>query len=251
VTGAASGIGRAIALRLASEGAAVGCLDVAGDGARETAATAGVFDGVRAVALECDISDPDAVAAAFLQAEAELGSIDVLCNAAGVGSAAHFEESSIDEFDRIIAVNLRGTYVVCREFLARQGTAKAAAARAPSAPKPSIVNVASSAGVAAHPYCAAYSASKGGVVLLTRTLAVEFVERGVRINAVAPGGVDTPLIGSFILPEDASMQLIGRIIPPMGFATPEQIAAIVAFLGSEEAGAMSGAIVLADGSATA
>jgi NAD(P)-dependent dehydrogenase (short-subunit alcohol dehydrogenase family) len=251
VTGAASGIGRAIALRLASEGAALACLDVAEEGALETASTARASKGRPATAVVCDISDADAVAAAFLQVEAELGMPDVLCNAAGIGTGGHFEESSVEEFDRIISVNLRGTYLVCREFLARQGTTKAMAERQPTAPKPSIVNVASTAGVMGHPYCAIYSASKGGVVTLTRTLAVEFVERGVRINAVAPGGVDTPLIGSFVVPEDASMQLLGRIIPPMGFAKPEEIAAVVAFLASDEASIMSGAIVVADGTATA
>lgn len=253
VTGAASGIGRAIALRLASEGAAVACLDVSEAGVVETAniARSGGGGEAQAIALVCDVRDADVIAGAFLQVEAELGVPDVLCNAAGVGGAGHFEESSVDEFDRIIAVNLRGTYLVCREFLARQGTTKAMAERDPGAPKPSIVNLASTAGVMGHPYCAIYSASKGGVVTLTRTLAVEFVERGVRVNAVAPGGVDTPMIGSFLVPEDASMQLLGRIIPPMGFAKPDQIAAVVAFLASEEASIMSGAVVVADGTATA
>jgi NAD(P)-dependent dehydrogenase (short-subunit alcohol dehydrogenase family) len=250
VTGAASGIGRAVALRLASEGAAVACLDVAADGAGETAAAARA-GGREARAYGCDVSDAAAVVAAFGQAEADLGSPDVACNAAGIGSFSHSEESTVEEFDRIIGVNLRGTYLVCREFLARHGTAAAAAARDAGAPKPSIVNIASTAGLMGHPYGAAYSASKGGVVMLTRTFAVEFAERGVRVNAVAPGGVDTPLIASFRLPDDASRRLIGRMIPPMGMAKPEQIAAVVAFVASEEAAAMSGAIVPADGSTIA
>jgi NAD(P)-dependent dehydrogenase (short-subunit alcohol dehydrogenase family) len=242
VTGAASGIGRAVALRLASEGAAVACLDLAADGAGETGS---------ARAYPCDVSDPGAVAAAFRAAEEELGTPDVACNAAGIGAFSHSEESSVEEFDRIVAVNLRGTFLVCREFLARHGTAGAAAARVAGAAKPAIVNIASTAGLMGHPYGAAYSASKGGVVLLTRTLAVEFAERGVRVNAVAPGGVDTPLIASFRLPEDASRRLVGRMIPPMGMAKPEEIAAAVAFLASEEAAAISGAIVPADGSTIA
>lgn len=251
VTGAASGIGRAVALRLASEGAAVACLDLDATGAAETAAAAAAHGGRAARAFPCDVSDAAAVAAAFAGAEEALGTPDVACNAAGIGAFAHTEESSVEEFDRIVAVNLRGTYLVCREFLARQGTAAAASARPPAEPHPAIVNIASTAGLAGHPYGAAYSASKGGVVLLTRTLAVEFAERGVRVNAVAPGGVDTPLIASFQPPADASRRLIGRMIPPMGFAKPEDIAAAVAFLASPEAAAISGAVLAADGSAVA
>jgi NAD(P)-dependent dehydrogenase (short-subunit alcohol dehydrogenase family) len=250
VTGAASGIGRAVALRLASEGAAVTCLDLAVVGAEETAAEARAAGG-NARAAGCDVSDAPAVASAFADADGSFGPPDVLCNAAGIGSFSHFEDSSVEEWDRIIAVNLRGTFLVCRQFIVRQGTLDAARARPADSPRPSIVNIASTAGLMGHPYGAAYSASKGGVVLLTRTLAVEFAERGVRVNAVAPGGVDTPLISSFRLPEDASRRLVGRMIPPLGMAKPEDIAAVVAFVASEEASAMSGAVVAADGSTVA
>lgn len=250
VTGAGSGIGRAVALRLAAEGAAVACLDVAADGAGATAGAARA-GGREAWPFACDVSDAAAVAGAFAEVEQRLGTPDVACNAAGIGAFSHFEESSVEEWDRILAVNLKGTYLVCREFLRRQGTAEAAAARAAGTPRPAIVNIASTAGLMGHPYGAAYSASKGGVVMLTRTLAVEFAERGVRVNAVAPGGVDTPLISSFRLPEDASRRLVGRMIPPFGMAQPEEIAAVVAFVVSPDASAMSGAIVAADGSTVA
>ena len=250
VTGAASGIGRAVALRLAAEGAGVACLDVAAEGAGETAAAVRAGGG-QALGIGCDVSDPDGVAGAFRQAETALGTPDVAVNAAGTGSFSHFEESSVEEFDRIVGVNLKGTFLVCREFLARQGTEAAKAARPEGAPRPSIVNIASTAGLAGHPYGAAYAASKGGVVLLTRTLAVEFAPRGVRVNAVAPGGVETPLLAAFRLPEDASRHLVARMIPPLGMAKPEEIASVVAFVASEDARVMSGAVVAADGSTTA
>jgi NAD(P)-dependent dehydrogenase (short-subunit alcohol dehydrogenase family) len=252
VTGAGSGIGRAVALRLASEGAAVACLDVIADTALATAELARSH-GAAAVGLPCDVRDAVQVVAAFLAAEEALGVPDVLCNSAGIGGFSHSENAPIDEWDRIIGVNLTGTFLVCREFLARQGTKEATEARVACEGKtrPVIVNIASSAGLVAQPYSAAYAASKGGVVMLTKALAIEFVERGVRINAIAPGGVLTPLIASFELPEDSSRKLSARMIPPLGFATPEHIAAAVAFVASEESGTMTGAVVSIDGGTAA
>jgi NAD(P)-dependent dehydrogenase (short-subunit alcohol dehydrogenase family) len=252
VTGAGSGIGRAVALRLASEGAAVACVDVVAGSAAATAELARTA-GASAIGSGCDVRDPAQVATAFQAAEEALGVPDTLCNSAGIGSFSHSETAPIEEWERIIGVNLTGTFLACREFLARQGTKEAAEARAAAAGKgrPVIVNIASSAGLVAQPYSAAYAASKGGVVMLTKALAIEFVERGVRINAIAPGGVLTPLIASFELPEDASRRLSARMIPPLGFAAPEHIAAAVAFVASEEAGTMTGAIVSIDGGTAA
>ena len=250
VTGAGSGIGRAVALRLAAEGARVACLDVVGDAVSETASTAGAAAGA-AVAHRCDVRDAAGVAEVYRAVEAGLGMPDVAVNCAGIGAFAHSEEADVEEWERIIGVNLTGTFLMCREFLARQGTAAAAAARPAGAPRPVIVNIASTAGLVAQPYSAAYSASKGGVVMLTKALAWEFVERGVRVNAIAPGGVMTPLISSFQLPEDASRKLSNRMVPLLGFATPEHIAATVAFVASEESGTMTGAIVSVDGGTTA
>jgi NAD(P)-dependent dehydrogenase (short-subunit alcohol dehydrogenase family) len=230
----------------------VACLDVLAETASGTAELARA-QGTTAAGLGCDVRDPAQVASAFLAAEEALGSPDVLCNSAGIGTFSHSEETPFDEWERIIGVNLTGTFLVCREFLARQGTPGAAAARgaADGGARPVIVNIASSAGLVAQPYSAAYAASKGGVVMLTKALAIEFVERGVRINAIAPGGVLTPLISSFALPDDASRRLTARMVPPLGFAAPEHIAAAVAFVASEESGTMTGAIVSIDGGTAA
>ena len=113
-----------------------------------------------------------------------------------------------------------------------------------------IVNVASTAGLIGQPYSAAYCASKGGVVMLTKSMAYEYIERGVRVNAVAPGGIQTSLMESFGFPENASRKLFYKITSPMGFAQPEEVAGLMAFLASHEARYMTGAVVPIDGGMT-
>ena len=260
VTGAASGIGRATAERLAAEGAAVGCVDRDAGGLDATvSALAGV--GARAVGLQCDVGDPAAVEAAFSELEAAEGMPDVVCNVAGVGGFSHTHETTDEEWARMVGINLTGTFLVCRAALVRWSARVAEEPKryrrrrsAPAAevgPRPAIVNVASSAGLMGQPYSAAYCASKGGVVALTKALAVEYLEVGFRVNAVAPGGVDTPLLSSFALPEDGSERLLARLVSPFGFAPPSDIAALIAFIASEEAGPMTGSIVPLDGGLTA
>jgi NAD(P)-dependent dehydrogenase (short-subunit alcohol dehydrogenase family) len=242
VTGAGSGIGRATARRLAAEGAAVACLDVAEDavaGVSEEINKEALDGGGSAVALRCDVTDEDAVAAAVAQAADKLGPIDNLCNIAGIGGFAHTLEQSLAGWDKIIAVNLTGTFLMCRavlpDMLERGG---------------SIVNTVSTAGIIGQPYSAAYCASKGGVKMLTKALAVEYMARGVRVNGVAPGGVDTPIIHNFGPPEDADWKLIQRLMTPIGFAYPHEIAGAFAYLGSSEAGYVTGAILSVDGAIT-
>jgi NAD(P)-dependent dehydrogenase (short-subunit alcohol dehydrogenase family) len=238
VTGAGSGIGRATALRLASEGAAVACLDVSG--AEEETAASAVALGSKAVAVRCDVSDQESVREAVARAVSALGPPRVVCNVAGVGRFTHTPEVALAEWERIVGVNLTGPFLVCREtlpyLLENQGN---------------IVNVASTAGIMGQPYSAAYCASKGGVIMLTKALAVEYLERNVRVNAVAPGGVETPILASFVPPEDSSMKLVERIVSPMGMAKPEEIAALIAFVASDEARYMTGAVVTMDGGLTA
>jgi NAD(P)-dependent dehydrogenase (short-subunit alcohol dehydrogenase family) len=239
VTGAGSGIGRATATRLAAEGALVACLDVAEDRvdalARQLCAASGT-----ATAVHCDVADEGSVGRAFDRLVAELGPPEVVCNVAGVGGFHHTTELSLDEWHRVLGVNLTGTFLVCRQalpyLLDRSGV---------------IVNVASTAGLIGQPYSAAYCASKGGVVMLTRALALEFLDRGVRVNAVAPGGVDTPLLSQFALPEGANPKLISRIMSPKGYAIPEQIAAAICFLASVESGYTTGSVFVVDGGLTA
>jgi len=238
VTGAASGIGRAVAIRLAEEGARVGCLDVAEDGAARTAATIRGA-GSTAASYRCDVADADSVNLAVRSVVEDLGEPDVLCNVAGIGRFAHTEELELDEWNRIIAVNLTGTFLMSRAVLPHL-LAKGGA----------IVNTSSTAGIAAQPYSAAYCASKGGVSLLTRAMAWEYVKRGVRVNAVAPGGIETPIMESFALPERANPELMAKIMPPMGFGQPEDVAALFAYLASDEARHVTGTIMLIDGGMT-
>jgi NAD(P)-dependent dehydrogenase (short-subunit alcohol dehydrogenase family) len=239
VTGAGSGIGRATARRLAAEGAAVACLDVA-----EEAITAVAIEineeaagaGGRAVALRCDVADEAAVGEAVARAKAELGEVTNLCNIAGIGGFSHTPEQSLSGWDKIIAVNLTGTFLMCRAVL--PGMIEHGGA---------IVNTVSTAGMIGQPYSAAYCASKGGVKLLTKALAVEYMARGVRVNGVAPGGVDTPIIHNFGPPDDADFKLIERLMTPIGYAYPHEIAGAFAYLGSHEADYVTGAILSIDG----
>ena len=242
VTGAGSGIGRATARRLAAEGAAVACLDVAEDAIEAVAAEIGrdaADAGGRAIALSCDVTDEAAVGSAVDRARDALGPITNLCNIAGIGGFAHTTEQSLSGWDKIVAVNLTGTFLMCRAVL--PGMLEDGGA---------IVNTVSTAGVIGQPYSAAYCASKGGVKLLTKALAVEYMARGVRVNGVAPGGVDTPIIHNFGPPDDADFKLIERLMTPIGFAYPHEIAGAFAYLGSHEADYITGAILSIDGAIT-
>ena len=193
----------------------------------------------RAIAARCDVTDEDAVFAAVSQAREELGHITNLCNIAGIGGFSHTPEQSLSGWDKIIAVNLTGTFLMCRAVL--PGMIEHGGA---------IVNTVSTAGMKGQPYSAAYCASKGGVRLLTMALAVEYMARGVRVNGVAPGGVDTPIIHNFGPPEDADWKLIERLMSPIGFAYPHEVAGAFAYLGSHEADYVTGAILSIDGAIT-
>lgn len=239
VTGGGSGIGRATCVRLADEGARVGILDVGMPGAEETASSIR-REGGTAAARYCDVSDPASVAAAITWAVRELGAPSVLCNVAGIQEYGHAERLRYETWSRIIAVNLTGTFLMIQETLPLLRETRG-----------SIVNVASLAGIIGLPYDAAYCASKGGVVMLTKALAKELSASGVRVNAVAPGGVETPMAG-IPFPADAApevMQLIPRT--PMGRCQPAEVAAVIAFLASDDARKVTGVVVPIDGGMTA
>ncbi len=241
VTGAASGIGRATAIRLAVEGAAVACLDVAAEGVEDTVEALGVLGGT-ALAQHCDVTSEDAVREAVELVAGSLGRPEVLCNVAGVGMFAHTTDMALADWDRIIAVNLTGTFLMTREVLPHMLGHDVGG---------NIVNVASTAGLIGSAYSAAYCASKGGVVMMTKALAVEYAGRGVRVNAVAPGGVDTPLIANFGLPPGGDPKHFERIMSRMGMCRPEQVASAIAFLASDESSYTTGAVLSVDGGITA
>lgn len=235
VTGAGSGIGRATALRLAAEGARVACADVRPEAARETAEAIGKADG-EARAFACDVSDEPQVRALVAAAVEHFGGLDVLCNVAGVLRFVHSHEETLAEWNRILAVNLTGTFLACREalphLLARRGA---------------IVNMSSTAALQAHAWTAAYSASKGGVLALTLELAIEYGRRGLRVNAVCAGAVKTPIHDAFALPPGADASLLKRIMPFDGFREPEDAASAIAFLASDDARHVNGTMLRVDG----
>jgi NAD(P)-dependent dehydrogenase (short-subunit alcohol dehydrogenase family) len=262
VTGAGSGIGRASAVKLAAEGAQVACVDLDEDAVAATAESI-VAAGGEAIGYRCDVADPDSVSAAFDRLLDTYGVPFVVANVAGIGGFAHTEAASPEQFMRVLAVNVTGTFLVSRAALACwcaderfANNALNRQARKERDPtkrlrRPSIVNLASTAGLMGQPYSAAYAASKGGVVTMTKALAVEYLEWGFRVNAIAPGGVDTPMISAFSFPEDASMNLCARMMSPFGFTQPEGIASAVAYLASNDADYITGAILSVDAGLTA
>ena len=235
ITGAGSGIGRATAERLAAEGARLTISVVNADGLEETASTCRT-SGVPVTAVVSDVSDEAAVADLVAGAVGEFGRLDVLVNVAGILQFKDFRLTTLADFERIIGVNLTGTFLTCRDamphLLESQGN---------------IVNITSTAALAGHPWTSSYSASKGGVLALTLTLAVEFGKLGVRCNAVAPGSINTPIQNAFELPEGADPKLLHRIMPLDRMRGPENVAGAVAFLGSDDAAHVNGEVLRVDG----
>jgi NAD(P)-dependent dehydrogenase (short-subunit alcohol dehydrogenase family) len=235
VTGAGSGIGRAITTRLIAEGARVVAVDVSETGLAQTAAAAPDRDAV--VPLVGDVSDPDTAPAAVDAAGALSAGLHLLVNNAGVLRFEHSHEVLDEDWDRVLAVNLTGAFRHCR----------AAIPALLATPGGNIVNVASTAATYGHPWAAAYAASKGGVLALTKTLAVEYARQGLRVNAVCPGSIETPITGAFTVPEGADPKLVRRIMSPSGMAGPEVVAAAVAYLGSDDATHVNGTDLRVDG----
>ena len=243
ITGAASGIGRASALRFGADGAAVMCADVDLDGARHTAALLGE-QGHPAAALLLDVTDPAAVESALQTTIAELGGLDVVFNNAGIGGGRGWDD--------VIAINLKGVYnglfYGCRLLAERGGGAVV-----------STASIAGLVGLMGPPVetpppmewgAGAYQASKGAVVQLTRQFAINYAKRGVRVNAVAPGYIVTPMTA--LLREDAAWESYLAGLHPLGrLGQPEEIAATAAFLASDEASFITGVTIPVDGGYTA
>jgi NAD(P)-dependent dehydrogenase (short-subunit alcohol dehydrogenase family) len=234
VTGAGSGIGRATVLRLVEEGASVLAVDLSADGLAVTAAEADRDGAV--TTLVGDVTDPDLAPGAVAAAVAIDGRLDLVVNGAGILRFEHSHEADMDAWEKVLAVNLTGTFRFCRAAIPALLDGGGA-----------IVNVASTSSQFGHPWAAAYASSKGGVLALTKTLAVEYAKRGLRVNAVCPGSIETPITGQFHLPEGADGKLLRRIMSPTGMAAPSVVAAAIAYLGSDDATHVNGADLRIDG----
>jgi 3-oxoacyl-[acyl-carrier protein] reductase len=230
VTGAAAGIGKAIAVRLASEGARVVVGDIDADGA---AATADEIGAERAVAVGCDVTDA-AQAKALVDAAEALGGVDILVNNAGIARDGLLMRMKEEDWDAVLNVNLKGAYQCTK--VAVRGMLKKGWGR--------IINMASVIGVMGNAGQANYAASKGGLIAFTKSCAKEFASRGVTVNALAPGYIETRMTAGLA---DEVKETYWRASPLGRFGGPEDVANVVAFVASDEAGYVTGQVIHIDG----
>lgn len=236
ITGAGSGIGQAAALRIAEEGGSVACLDVNQAGLDETLKNINAING-KAQSWRCDVSDPASVTQCFDEVIETYGKLNALCNVAGILRFDHTTELKLEDWNKIINVNLTGTFLSCQ-----------AAIPALLKTRGSIVNMASTAALGAHAWTAAYSASKGGVFSLTKCLSVEYAKQGINANSVSPASIATPMSKDVALPEGFDQSILDKVMPWDGPPRPPaKIASIIAFLASDDAEHLNGIDIRADG----
>ncbi|MBB6174118.1 NAD(P)-dependent dehydrogenase (short-subunit alcohol dehydrogenase family) [Nocardiopsis mwathae] len=240
LTGAASGIGRATALRLSAEGARLLVVDRDADGLADTLRQVEECSDPhtpRPVPVVADVAEEQAVRSAVAAAAERFGRIDLLVNVAGALGVTPLADLGVDEWRRLFDVNALGTMLFCREALPHLIAAKGV-----------VVNTASTAATHAHPLMTAYAASKGAVLAFTLSLAAEVAPHGVRAVAVSPGGIRTPMSRSTRFPEGADASYYRRIVPLTGsLGAPEEVAGTIAFAGSADAGFMNGVELRVDG----
>lgn len=239
ISGAGAGIGRGIAMRFAREGAKVGVLDSSKTGIAETLLMID-DEGGKAVDLLCDLSEPEQVTSAVERLRHTFGDIDVVVNNAAVMPAGVLHETSLADWDRTFAVNVRGAYLLCREIIPsmiERGSG-------------SIIHMASVTGILGLPGLAAYSATKGALIALARAMSTDYAKHGIRVNSVAPGTIDSPMLHNFLAeqsdPEPLRQQFdamhpIGRV------GKIDEVASVFVFLASDESSFVTGANYTVDG----
>ncbi|MFI1913263.1 SDR family NAD(P)-dependent oxidoreductase [Nocardia sp. NPDC020380] len=243
ITGGGSGIGRATVHRILAEGGQVVAADINEDGLAETAKQAAANgNGDRLSTVKINIGDEASVKAGVAQAVENLGGgLDALINAAGILRSAHTHDMPLEDWNRIITVNLTGTFLMIREALPTLLRSE----------KKVIVNFASTSTFFAHPYMAAYAASKGGIMSMTHALASEYSKEGLRVVAVAPGSISSDMTDGRGpgIPEDADFTLFSKLIPAIGqgFASADTVAGVVAMLASDDGAFITGTEIRIDG----
>jgi 2-hydroxycyclohexanecarboxyl-CoA dehydrogenase len=238
VTGGASGMGKATAQRFAADGIAVGVLDRDGPGA-ETVAAQIVADGGKAVALAADVGDPAQIEAAVAKTRSTFGAVTILVNNAAVENFAPAAEVTPADWDRVMAVNLKGAFFLIQAVL--PDMVAACWGR--------IVNISAFGAQIGAPNMALYTATKGGIISMTRSLAVELGRQGITVNSVSPGFIDTPMarraIDGDMFPVPYEQILAAYPIPRLG--RPEEIAAACAYFASDDAGYVTGQLLGVNG----
>jgi len=239
VTGAASGIARAVAIRFAREGAAVMVADASERGGVETVEQIRASGG-KALFAQLDVSQPGQVSQVVQRTIGEYGDLHILFNGAGILTYGTALETSEEAWNRMMAVNLTGTFLCSKAALAHMVAKRRGV----------IINVASTTG--SHDACAhaaAYVTSKGGVTLLTRSMAIDYAKQGVRVNAICPGPTDTPMLRNALTSEE--LDAFAKTFPMNRLGRPEEIAGAALFLASEDASFVTGALLYVDGGQTA
>ena len=240
ISGAGSGIGQATVARILSEGGTVVAADISEDGLELTrAAAVAAGDGDRLTIVTVDISNEASVHEQIGSAITALGGLDVLVNAAGILRSAHTHEMSLDFWNTVIGVNLTGTFLMTREALpALLETGNGV-----------VVNFSSTSATFAHPYMAAYAASKGAIQSFTHAIALEYSKQGLRAVAVAPGSIASGMTSNPGFPEEIDYSLISKLLPAIGngFAPPSAVAGVIAMLASEDGSFVTGTEIRIDG----
>ena len=231
VTGSARGIGKGIARACAEEGANVVIADVEFEEAQETARAIGGKYSTQAHAIRCDVTDQGQVKAMVKETINRFGRLDILVNNAGIYPAKPFLKMTVEEFDKVVAINLRGVFLCTNEAarVMKEGA--------------KIISMSSASSLIGWPYLAHYSAAKGGVNAFTRTVALELASKRITVNAIAPGGVWQPEMDAKLLEGE-------KMVPIKRFSTVEEIASMVVFLASDKGNSITGQVICVDGGLT-